>query len=191
MRRIYILEELDIKENLLLEGFSQKFIDKHWLKFHYYLTRVLYKYMRRSKSGNGFVRLHIDSIKKVVKTIKSSTVPQQYRGKSDTIHLYILIRDLLEKWGVIIHFTEQKPDKKNYKCKIKDEWYEQGYSLYKGIIPKKILENIDEVHENQINDFRGVYETLFDSIQKVKVEEGKAIEWLDNAKKRGLRLRDK
>ncbi len=191
MRRIYILNDLDVKGNLSLEGFSKEFIEKHHLKVHYFLTRVLYKYIRRNEIGDGFVPIHIGSVKKVIKPINACTVPKRFRGKSDTVHLHLLIRDLLNKWGVILDYTEQLPDKRLYKCKIKDEWYENGYTLYRGNIPTKLQNAINSVNTPQINDFTGVYKDLFDSLMRVELDEQKAMEWLDNAMKNKIKLRDK
>lgn len=191
MNKIYILNKLDIKGNLALEGFSEKFIEKHWLKFHYVLTRVLFQYIRKGKRSDGFVKLHIESIKKVTKSIRSSTIPSHFRTNPNSIHLHLLIVKLLKKWGVIIPFTEQKVDKRIFKCKIKDEWYLDGYSLYRGSVPDKIQKSIDEVKDINENKLEGVYCHVFDSFNRVRLDESKSLEWLEKAYSNGLRLRDK
>lgn len=191
MKRIYIFNGLDVQSKLKSEGFSDRFIDKHWLKFHYYLTKVLNLYRRREKSGDGFVKLYVDSIKKVIKPIKASTVPLQFRSKSKTVHLHLLIKKLLEKWKVILHYTEQHETSKSFHLKIYDEWYYRGYFLYKGDIPSKLAENIDKIQKENVSHLYGVYMPLYESFMKLKINEQAAIDWLDIAFKNRIRLKDK
>ncbi len=193
MKRIYIINELDIKSLLKEEGFSNRFINKYWLHFHFLITRILFKYYRKSKAnGTGFVMLNSDMLINSLGRVCIQNTPWKRYSDSEVFNLYSIIRDLLQKWGVILYYKHWKPDvKSEVYYKITDEWYDRGFKLFRGDIPDKISHGFDSVSSVDVSTYDEVYQVLYKDLMKVKLDKERALRWLGNAYQNNIPIKEK
>lgn len=192
MSRIYKLNGLDIERLLRLEGYNEGFIKRNSLNFHVLLTRILYRYFHKSKKfGNGYVKLNTEQLKKVIGRYATKNTPSFKEGDTKQKYGYLLIRKLLYQWGVILHRTPIKNNKSIAFYKIRDEWLDKGFELYRGLIPKQLKENIEKYKEANTVELTGVQQFLFDSYNRVQFDKESATKWLKKAYADKLQLRDK
>lgn len=112
-------------------------------------------------------------------------------SKTNTQYMYLLVRKLLYKWGVILYRTVYANNKAHVQYKIKDEWLENGFKLYKGILPKQFEQNIEKYKKDNTVEVTGIYKDLHESFLRVQFDKEKASKWLLKAYEERIPLRDK
>lgn len=191
--RIYELNDLDVRALLQAEGFEKKTIDKLEWKVHFVITRILFRYFRKSKEhGKGYVWISKQQLEDVLGQVKSNTLPKRFRsGKVNTL-VYPLIRKLLYKWGVILFkkFTTEHPKEKTV-YKLMDESYFKGWTDFSGKISNKNKVKIQSLTENLSPPLNPDYKYLYDGFLSVNLNEEEALDWIISAYKKRIKLRDR
>lgn len=187
---LYKLNDLDIEKLLRKEGYSELFIQRNTIKYHYVITLILNKYdrMGRDKS-KGFVKIYAKAHEAAVGkyTIKK-------KGIKDKFLIY-LITQQLERWSILkSHKYYNNPRNKVVEYKIMDEWYEKGITLIEQTETCAKFWNRISKHQskeikkwnNNIKDFHDspLYHThliLSSHLNKIEIDDGKAREWITEA----------
>lgn len=171
MKKLYRIKNLSIADYLRASGASELYIERHSIKYIYFLNLILIEYHKDRRSTKGYARIYTTNLKVAFGNA-------MYNGKYE--NLVSLIPNHLCEWGVIrkSSWFESK-SRRAVAYKISDEWFSQG------LVP--IVLNSNEKRSLRLllkiksyPPISSEYIQLASAFQELKIDKLTALTWIYN-----------
>ena len=176
MKKLYKLNGLDLDQMLLNAGMSERWIDRHKVKYEMFITKLLFKTI--FNPGKKYKRLSMEEMRSKLGKVR---IDGQLKW------LVYVIRDHLKSENVILSYTSQLEKKtKGSFFKFSDEILEEGWSKSDTVINADLTNRMDKVVE-----YSGVYSKIQSVIMKIDLDFEAAKTFLDEALLLKMKIKSK